>query len=308
MEEKEKLEMIIRDLEAEIRVWSAKAESAEDTADKNFYRELLLSLRKEKLMRLEMLGARGSAAGLGVESTTGSDLAAGLGVGSTAGAGPPARKLRLRQDLQNQDLFFFEPMDAISAAAVASPGVTSTFFLDPKGRQTDELKNWLRLAEQLYHEGKPILPLFINGLVKSGKSFILNEVLPAVVNTYYCSGGSSQQHASMAQPNFLRVNCLPCNRISGSGGFLMDFLVKLKESAAEQQLSAAASTPVPSDRFTLNMLAAIQDFMQRLPRDRLNFLLIDEAQSFYLLRRPVSNDCPQHGSTLDMDAVLQMRV
>ncbi|GIL82160.1 hypothetical protein Vretifemale_11086 [Volvox reticuliferus] len=269
-------------------------------------------------------------------------------------------------------------MDAISAAAVASPGVTSTFFLDPKGRQTDELKNWLRLAEQLYHEGKPILPLFINGLVKvgcnglnmveehsvqlvsptcngawrekvsrgkwamhealctvgghtaeqprgimlvylaflrhlvpvvqSGKSFILNEVLPAVVNTYYCSGGSSQQHASMAQPNFLRVNCLPCNRISGSGGFLMDFLVKLKESAAEQQLSAAASTPVPSDRFTLNMLAAIQDFMQRLPRDRLNFLLIDEAQSFYLLRRPVSNDCPQHGSTLDMDAVLQMRV
>ncbi|GIL92646.1 hypothetical protein Vretifemale_20154 [Volvox reticuliferus] len=86
MEEREKLEMIIRDLEAEIRVLSAKAESAEDTEDKKFYRALLLKkedrlllllekdkdLRKEKLMRLEMQGARGSAAGLGVESTTGS--------------------------------------------------------------------------------------------------------------------------------------------------------------------------------------------------------------------------------------------
>ncbi|GIL75519.1 hypothetical protein Vretimale_15087 [Volvox reticuliferus] len=93
MEEREKLEMIIRDLEAEIRVLSAKAESAEDTEDKKFYRALLLKkedrllkekekevlllekdkdLRKERLMRLEMQGARGSAAGLGVESTTGS--------------------------------------------------------------------------------------------------------------------------------------------------------------------------------------------------------------------------------------------
>ncbi|GIL79418.1 hypothetical protein Vretimale_18299 [Volvox reticuliferus] len=127
MEEREKLEMIIRDLEAEIRVLSAKAESAEDTEDKKFYRALLLKkearlllekdkellvkdkelllkekekevlllekdkdLRKEKLMRLEMQGARGeigSAAGLGVESTTGSGAAAGLGVGSAAGAG-----------------------------------------------------------------------------------------------------------------------------------------------------------------------------------------------------------------------------
>ncbi|GIL82263.1 hypothetical protein Vretifemale_11166 [Volvox reticuliferus] len=390
MEEKEKLEMILRDLEAEIRVLSAKAESAEDTADKNFYRALLLKkedhllkekellvkekekevlllekdkdLRREKLMRLEMLGARGSAAGLGVESTTGS--------------GPPACKLR--QDLQNQDLFFFEPMDAIGAAAVASPGVASRFFLDPMGRQTNELKSWLDRAEKLYCEGKPILPLFINGLVKvgcnglnmdeehrvqlvsptcnrawrekvsrgkwamhealctvgghtaeqprgimlvylaflchlvpivqSGKSFILNEVLPAVINTYYCSGGSSQQHASMAQPNFLRVNCLPCNHSSGNSGFLMDFLVKLTKSAASQQLSAAASTPIPSNGSAVTMLAAIQDFMERLPRDRLNFLLIDEAQSFYLLERPVSNDCPQDGSTLDRSAVRQMRV
>ena len=83
-------------------------------------------------------------------------------------AGPPACKLQLRQDSQNQDLFFFEPMDTISGAAPASPGVSSSFFLDPEGRQTDELQNWLCLAKELYRAGKPILPLFINGPVKVG--------------------------------------------------------------------------------------------------------------------------------------------
>ena len=83
-------------------------------------------------------------------------------------AGLAARKLRLRQDPQNQDLFFFEPMDTNSAAAAASPGVNSRFFLDPEGRQTDELQDWLRLADELHREGEPILPLFINGLVKVG--------------------------------------------------------------------------------------------------------------------------------------------
>ncbi|GIL84355.1 hypothetical protein Vretimale_15954 [Volvox reticuliferus] len=128
MEEIEKLERQISDLEAEIRVLSAKAESAEDTEDKKYYRALVLKkldrllkeqellvekednllkekellvkekelllkekellvkkeekeilllekdkdLRKENLLRLQRLGARGSAAGLGVESTAGS--------------------------------------------------------------------------------------------------------------------------------------------------------------------------------------------------------------------------------------------
>ncbi|GFR45929.1 hypothetical protein Agub_g7391 [Astrephomene gubernaculifera] len=224
-------------------------------------------------------------------------------------ASPPACKLRLRQDSQNQDLFFFEPMDTISAAAAASPGVNSRFFVDPEGRQTAELQDWLRIAEDLHREGQPILPLFINGQVKNGKSYMLNEVLPAVANTYYCSGGSGQQHAGavLSGPNFLRVNCLSCNRSSGNGGFLVDFLLKLKQSAADQQLSAAASTPVPSDRSAGAMVVAIQDFMRRLPRDRLNFLLIDEAESFYLVQRPWSDDCPPRGPTLDVDAVLHMR-
>ncbi|GIL84273.1 hypothetical protein Vretifemale_13015 [Volvox reticuliferus] len=128
MEKIEKLERQISDLEAEIRLLSAKAESAEDTEDKKYYRALVLSskerlvkmeenlvkekdllvkkeenlgkekdllikekdllvkkeekeilllekdkdLRKENLLRLQRQGARGSAAGLGVESTAGS--------------------------------------------------------------------------------------------------------------------------------------------------------------------------------------------------------------------------------------------
>ncbi|GIL86005.1 hypothetical protein Vretimale_9048 [Volvox reticuliferus] len=293
MEEQEKLQRKIIDLEAEIRVVWAKAESAEDIDDKNFYRELLLlllknlllmkeeDLRKDNLMQIEGLGARGL----------------------------PACKLRLRQDTQNQGLFFFEPMDTISAAAATSPGMSSRFFLDPEGRQTDELKDWLRLAEKLYHQGKPILPLFINGLVKSGKSYMLNEVLPAVVNTYFCSDGSGRQHTGMvlSEANFLRVDCLDCNRSSGIGGFLMDFLIKLKRSAANQQLSAAASTPVPSICSSGTMSDAIQVFMRRLPRDRLNFLLVDEVQSFYLMERPVSDERKPRSLTLDENAVRHMR-
>lgn len=153
---------------------------------------------------------------------------------------------------------------------------------------------------------------------QTGKSFTLNEVLPAVARTYYgsSSGGSSgssgssgsgnggggdnggsgssnsggqQQHyaaaaaAMLPEPNFLHVNCMGCERVSGTGGFLADFLRLLTRSAAVQQLSDAASTPVPSSGVTGVLVASIQDFMWRLPRDRLNFLLIDEAQSFYLL-------------------------
>ncbi|GIL64832.1 hypothetical protein Vafri_18688 [Volvox africanus] len=264
----------------------------------------------EKLfLEKNLPGRSASAAGLDVESTTGSGSAAGLGVGSAAGAGPPACKLRLRQDSQNQDLFFFEPMDTISAAAAASPGMSSGFFLDPNGRLTKGLLDWLLCSvENLHRKGKPIRPLFINGQVKTGKSYMLNEVLPAVVNTY-CSGSSGQQHVGVVlpEPNFLRVTCLTWDRNNGNGGFLRSFLIRLKWSAAKQQLFAAANTPIPSDCDAVSMLGAIQDFMQCLPQDRLNFLLIDEVQSFFLMRRPMSDNSQQRSSTLAVDLLLQMR-
>ncbi|EFJ39065.1 hypothetical protein VOLCADRAFT_108781, partial [Volvox carteri f. nagariensis] len=239
-------------------------------------------------------------------------------------AGLPACKLQLRQDSQNQDLFFFEPMDTVSAAAATSAGVNSMFFLDPKGRQIAELKKWLDLAEDEYCMGRPIRPLFINGLVKTGKSYMLKEVLPAVANTYYSSGGSGRQHAGtvLSEPNFLRVNCLGCDRSRGVSGFLKEFLTVLKESAADQRLSAAASTPAPSGNSAVTAAGAIRNFMRRLPRDRLNFLLVDEAQSFYLLERAMPGKkspgkkspgkSPRRkvtvrGSTLDEDAVRHMR-
>ena len=78
------------------------------------------------------------------------------------------RKLWLRPDSQNQDLFFFEPVGTNSGAAAATPGVSSRFFLDPEGRQTDELQDWLQLVDELHRDGVPILPLFINGQVKVG--------------------------------------------------------------------------------------------------------------------------------------------
>ncbi|GIL61155.1 hypothetical protein Vafri_15551 [Volvox africanus] len=138
---------------------------------------------------------------------------------------------------------------------------------------------------------------------------MLNEVLPAVVNTYYCSGSSGQQHARvvLSEPNFLRVNCFGCDG-SSNGDFLRGFLIRLKESAADQQLFTAASTPVPSHCNAVAMLGAIQDFMRRLPRNRLNFLLIDEFHNFYLIRRSMLDIDQLHSSsTLDMDKVLQMR-
>ncbi|GIL43695.1 hypothetical protein Vafri_1343 [Volvox africanus] len=200
-------------------------------------------------------------------------------------------------------------MDTISAAAAASPGMSSGFFLDPNGRLTKDLLDWLLCSvEKLHRKGKPIRPLFINGQVKTGKSYMLNEVLPAVVNTY-CSGSSGQKHVGVVlpEPNFLRVTCLTCDRNNGNGGFLRSFLIRLKRSAAKQQLFAAASTPIPSDCDAESMLGAIQDFMQCLPQDRLNFLLIDEVQSFFLMRRPMSDNSQQRSSTLAVDLLLQMR-
>ncbi|EFJ49507.1 hypothetical protein VOLCADRAFT_89774 [Volvox carteri f. nagariensis] len=258
---------------------------------------------------------------------------------SNAAAGLPACKLQLRRDSQNQDLFFFEPMDTNSTAAAVRAGVSSRFFLDPEGRQIDELQKWLGLVEDEHRNGRPIPPLIINGLIKvgykgltkvgellvqlasstcnmvwsekSGKSYMLKEVLPAVANTYYSSG---RQHAGtvFSEPNFLHVKCLTLDRWSGSSVFLQEFLIKLKRSAADQQLSAAASTPAPSDNSAGAVVDAIQDFMWRLPRDRLNFLLIDEAQSFYLLERSMWDDFSgdgfsPRGSTLDMDEVQLMR-
>ncbi|EFJ39606.1 hypothetical protein VOLCADRAFT_108564 [Volvox carteri f. nagariensis] len=153
--------------------------------------------------------------------------------------------------------------------------------------------------------------------VVTGKSYMLKEVLPAVANTYYSSGGSGRQHAGtvLSEPNFLHVNCLGCDRSRGVSGFLKEFLAVLKRSAAKQQLSAAASTPAPRGNSAVTAAGAIQDFMERLPRDRLNFLLIDEAQSFYLLERAMPGKkspgkSPRRkvavrGSTLDEDAHLQ---
>ncbi|KAG2452119.1 hypothetical protein HYH02_003152 [Chlamydomonas schloesseri] len=356
MEEGEKLQKELNDIGAEIARVSAQAESAKDAEDKRYFREKELMLRKEKLMLLE---ARGAAAGPGPGSTAADGSRPAAAASSLAC--PPACKLRLRQDVLNTDLYFFEPMDTSSAAAsAASPGVSSgSFFLDPEGKQKAELEDWLGLAMDLHGKGKPILPLIINGQVKSGKSYMLNEVLPAVANTYYCSasaasaasdsaanasaasvsaasdstasdsvsaasdsaasdsdsdsqqqqagGGGAMQQLS-GPPNFLRVNCLDCDRSSGVGGFLKELLVKLKRSAADERLYAAASTPVPSDCSAGTMADAIQDFMRRLPRDRLNFLLVDEAQSFYLMARPaVFGDGAPRDPTLDVEAVLHMR-
>ncbi|PNH01321.1 hypothetical protein TSOC_012805 [Tetrabaena socialis] len=80
-----------------------------------------------------------------------------------------------------------------------------------------------------------------------------------------------------------------------------------KGAAEERHHADMHGTPVPSNRSAAAMADAIQDFMRRLPRDRMNFLLIDEAQSFYLMERPVSGDGLPHGSTLDVTAGLYMR-
>ncbi|KAG2487524.1 hypothetical protein HYH03_013805 [Edaphochlamys debaryana] len=225
---------------------------------------------------------------------------------------PP--KLRLRQDPQHQDLFFFEPVDtAGSATAAASAGVGGAFFLDPEGRQVEELQVWLGFAEKGLRAGQPTPPLFVHGLVKTGKSYLLNQVLPAVANARYGSGGGGRQHTTgtgaLPEPNFLHVDVLDCNRSGGCGGFLVDFLRKLKRSAADQQLYAAASTPIPSDRSAGAVADAIDVFLRHLPRDRLNFLLVDEAQSFYLLEGPVpvSEEFPPRGPPLDWGAVEHMR-
>ncbi len=84
--------------------------------------------------------------------------------------GMSACKLRLEPDEQNPDLFFFKPLEAAGRVAVSAAAGrrTSRFFLDPKGRLTREVGDWLHLAERCYLGGTPVPPLYINGLVKVG--------------------------------------------------------------------------------------------------------------------------------------------
>ncbi|PNW80403.1 hypothetical protein CHLRE_07g316200v5 [Chlamydomonas reinhardtii] len=119
MEEREKLEKEISDIEAQIVRVTPQAESAQaKDEDKRYFREKELLLRKEKLLlleKLEKLGARASAAGLGVGSAAGPASAAGLGVESAAGADTSTTFIR--------DVLFAGPANVVNLFSVPQAGL-----------------------------------------------------------------------------------------------------------------------------------------------------------------------------------------
>lgn len=135
-------------------------------------------------------------------------------------------------------------------------------------------------------------------VLQTGKSFTLNEALPAIANKLLIGGGGSAMTAQLP-PIFLRVNCYKCSRYGRAAQFLSDFLGQLKSSASEQGLSAGADSVSASSR---SPMVGLSDFMEQLPRDRLTFLLLDEVQSFYLLAR--REEC---GGGLDLPAIMTIR-
>lgn len=99
------------------------------------------------------------------------------------------------------------------------------------------------------------------------------------------------------------MSCASCPRRRGTGPFLREMLNQLVCSASQAGLAAAAAFMVP--QFEECSPVDFKKFFQLLPRDRLTFVLMDEAQYSYLLEREKKGAVGQY--ELDAGNVLDMR-
>lgn len=93
---------------------------------------------------------------------------------------------------------------------------------------------------------------------------------------------------SLPEPTFHAINCQDVTRSGGWSACLSSLLALLVAAAKAAGLQQAADTPQPSSIHGSDVLPALRDFMNRLPRDRINYLLLDEVQKLYLLLDPTA--------------------
>jgi hypothetical protein len=194
--------------------------------------------------------------------------------------------------------FFHEPGDALQ--------LLRTFFLDPGLVLTKRLKDWISQLRQR-HIGfnrfgdDAALSLFLSGAPKTGKSLLLTKVIPALLREDEMFGVGRA-----AEARVWLVDTTRFDRRSGAAGFLCSLLDRLIILAAKEGISEVAHIQKGSRAYS-TVSADLEDFVDRLPRNRPTFILLDEVQNFFLLEKDVVGANGSMQRVLDEGEIMTMR-
>ncbi|GIL92372.1 hypothetical protein Vretimale_19853 [Volvox reticuliferus] len=240
-----------------------------------------------------LAGRSASAAGLGVEITTGSAAATTvLPPGPSSGAPAPKRlvdsvaELHYKNNKDIVELHFSNSKES---------------YVDVAGMVVKRIRFWAETAMKYAvgkHRGRAPSPLLVSGLVKTGKSFTLENVVPAVVAEVLRQQGGEGPFMGMV---VLRLNGVELYRQKGATAMLRSLLevllswvreehVPMREGALEAAEDAKGTT-------SLSLLGhTIRRFLKAVEVPVL--VLCDEVQNLFL---------PTINGKLDVDGAAYIR-
>jgi hypothetical protein len=181
-----------------------------------------------------------------------------------------------------------------------------TFFLDPGLELTTRLRRWIAQLRQRHvgfnRQGDDAaLSLFLSGAPKTGKSLLLTKVIPALLREDDLFGVGQA-----AEARVWHVDTTRFDRRNGAAGFLSSLLDKLIFLASREAIQEVAHFQ-PGFLPYCTVSAALEDFIDRLPRSRPTFILLDEVQNFFLLEKDVVGADGVTQRVLDDGEIMTMR-
>jgi hypothetical protein len=187
-----------------------------------------------------------------------------------------------------------------------SPQPIRTFFLDPDLALTTRLKRWISQLRQRHigfnrYGDDAALSLFLSGAPKTGKSLLLTKVIPALLREDEMFGVGRA-----AEARVWHVDTTSFNRRNGAAGFLCSLLDNLIVLAAKEGVAEVAHFQ-KGPRAYSTVDADLGDFIDRLPRSRPTFILLDEVQNFFLLEKDVMSADGSTNRVLDKGEIMTMR-
>jgi hypothetical protein len=145
------------------------------------------------------------------------------------------------------------------------------------------------------------LSLFISGAPKTGKSLLLTKVIPALLREDEMFGVGRE-----AEARVWHVDTTQFNRRNGAAGFLCSLLDRLLDLAARDGIAQVACYAKGQKSYS-HVSSELLGFVERLPRNRPTFILLDEVQNFFLLEKSVADPKDSTQSLLDHGEVITMR-
>ena len=131
-----------------------------------------------------------------------------------------------------------------------------------------------------------------NSFLQTGKSLLLNEVLPALIAADELFGVGRA-----AEARVFRLSTDKFDRANGEKGFLSSLLDELTAQANAMGISEVER--VRRQLGDVGVIARLTAFVNFLPHDVQHFILVDEVQNFFLLTKP--------DGSLDSSSIDQMR-